>query len=314
MADPIRPSLKMNGSLNLTQRILVLSGTALAFQFLPISAHADMSPPYQSQSSESDLWNDSMSDTQEATLAQAEAGKKKQKVKGEKKKGKKKLAPNSAPAATETPASSTEETTPTEETETTTAQEADTAETPAQPVGDTSRDARGAKSLYVGAMTGFIPRFAYGVELGYNSSPSLSLESFLETGSFEFLNYSSSRMRIGARAMWFTGNSFFLAGGLAYDSYTSKFDSILGSYSWEGSISQIEIEASIGNRWAFASGFFVGAHWIGYSLGVTELSREAKATGTATGDQEDKNEESLDDLTTNFLGIHFAKLQLGWAF
>lgn len=179
--------------------------------------------------------------------------------------------------------------------------------------GDTSRDARQGDTINFGVMFGFIPRAAYGAQLGFVASPSVTLETFLETGSFGFLNYSSDRYRTGLRALWFPGNSFFLSGGLAYDYYTSKLTQWLGDGTWEGSFSQLEIEGSIGNRWTWNPGFYIGVHWVGYSGGVAQISRESTATGSEAEKLKAAIEDSLEKLA-NFLPIHFLKLHLGWSF
>jgi|GEM_PF-5913383 len=241
---------------------------------------------------------------------------------------KRKPAPRAAPKATPAPVPATaptpENTEPTAEAE---------AGAPAQvpppapaaksaPVAGSKKGAsaaaRAKKRVSLNAMSGFIPRIAYGSMVGIHIESHSIVELFGETGTYSW-DISSDRTRAGVRYLFFPGNSFFVSGGIAYDVMTGKDTGFVpaittglgNNSSWEGEYHQIEGEFGIGNRWMWDFGLNIGATWIGYSQGAM-LSEKYSSTGATPEEEKAQNDNFRNKAKDG--SLHFAKFTLGFAF
>ncbi|MCA2960919.1 MAG: hypothetical protein IOD12_11750 [Silvanigrellales bacterium] len=224
-----------------------------------------------------------------------------------------------APGAAKAPASgaptpaATSPNTGAAQTEATAPAPIDDAATPTERFRGKSAAVRVNKPISVLAGIGFMPRFGEFFSVAYALNRSVVLEPFVEHGTYSFLGLASTRVRLGARGLFFPGNSFYLSGGLNYEIYTGKQNFLgLEDGTYEGNHQQIEVEAGIGNRWMFNSGFTIGATWVGFSQGVVPIGMTSSGNNLSVEDRKIKD----DNLKENAQGtsLHFAKLLLGWSF
>lgn len=201
---------------------------------------------------------------------------------------------------------------------------------PTNALCDASADAREATTSSIHLMpVGFIPRFAYGIALDFHLGAEDSIEGFLEYGAYDVFGIfdRSERTRLGARWLRYVGNSFHVSLGAGYDAYVNERRRIsLGgsggassNAEWKGQYSQLDLEATLGNRWQFDSGFSMGATWLGASKGLVRLgsSSTLRKTEGLTREQADEKEAEYDDdlaRQARAFGLHFLKLYAGWAF
>ncbi len=163
---------------------------------------------------------------------------------------------------------------------------------------------------------GFIPRFAGLASVGYSFTPGFMTELFMESGSYEFFGFQSTRMRTGVRGTYFPGNSFYLYGGLNHERFTGKDEEAFGSggntSTYEGVHSQIELEGGIGNRWTLDGGFTIGATWVGYSQGILPLEMASSGTNLSQARQNEKDDDLEEAARAS--SLHFCKFVLGFSF
>lgn len=187
-----------------------------------------------------------------------------------------------------------------------------------EPTMGKSAAARQNKPFSVLAGVGFMPRVGEFFSITYAPNSSIVLEPFFERGFYSFGGALSVRVRAGARAVFFPGNSFYVSGGANFESFTKKDDehyyyesrSIQASYN--GVHNQLEVELGLGNRWQFDSGFTVGATWFGVSRGVVPLGTKMQGKNLSEKELSYLKSRLKDDAT--FPSFHFAKLLVGWSF
>ena len=147
-------------------------------------------------------------------------------------------------------------------------------------------------------------------DLNSASDGSTSLTKALATGQlFE------------AEARHFFGSTFYATGGLglrriAYDlSVDDAIDS--GSVTINAKATSLSLSLTVGNVWAWPSGFFLGADWLGVTVPLTNsYSSTVSTSGSASTAAEDLG--SLADAGARALGralsTRLLVLNVGWAF
>lgn len=85
---------------------------------------------------------------------------------------------------------------------------------------------------------------------------------FLETADI-------TMVQLGAHTRFFLGNSFYLLGGLGYNTFAGGYGVTINStkkeYLLPMKASALSLNIGIGNMWKWDSGFTLGFDWIGYS-------------------------------------------------
>lgn len=171
--------------------------------------------------------------------------------------------------------------------------------------------------------TGYVALEAIGLTLmpvsgfrgGYFISPDLTAELSYASGGATLGDFEAKKTVIEAKAKYFLGNSFYIDGGLAQESWAVTYPVMDAggstSSNLSGSVSNTGLVFHIGNQWQW-SGFTLGCDWLGY---FASLSSSASFDGSTTVDEADKKKEE-DDVKSTMGGgsAHVTRFYLGWSF
>ena len=117
-----------------------------------------------------------------------------------------------------------------------------------------------------------------GLESWYSPSKNLDLSvrvvgsstKIAATGEAYYLETAQiTMMQLGLHARYFFGGSFYVLGGLGYNTYTGSYGVTVNSTKEEVLLpmkaSAMSLNLAIGNMWKWSNGLTLGFDWIGYS-------------------------------------------------
>ena len=134
------------------------------------------------------------------------------------------------------------------------------------------------------------------------SSGELDLASALtETSGIVITEAKVSGSIVGLAARYFTGNSFYLLGGIGQRSIEMGvgLKSTAIDYGIEGSVeaSSTVVVLSIGNQWQWSSGFSLGVEWFGYASAFgAEATSSFKESGALASTVSGSTKEDMEKL------------------
>ena len=180
-----------------------------------------------------------------------------------------------------------------------------------------SESARKDKKAYVALeAVGFTMMPVNGLRAGYFINPDLIAEASYAMGSASLGDFKADKSLIEVQAKYFFGNSFYVNGGLAHESWTVKYPVDIDvngatTSTLTGSVGNTGLSLHIGNQWQW-SGFTMGCDWAGYFL---SLSSSSSFKSDSSVDATNKKKEE-DDVKTLVGGnsAHLLRLYAGWAF
>jgi hypothetical protein len=166
-------------------------------------------------------------------------------------------------------------------------------------------------------VTGGIPTVAYGGVLGIYLSPKSQLELGFEHSAVNENGGNIKHWRTPLRFRGEVAQSFFLAGGIAYDSFLRNRDVPLENDTTSNGLltftqHSLEVEAQLGHRWTFNPGFSIGVDWIGYAYGFPLSQKNSSQENLDPGEKEKEMRDF--ELRQSLGSLHFLKLHLGWVF
>lgn len=183
--------------------------------------------------------------------------------------------------------------------------------------------AAGESEANRGGKTGYVALEPIGLTLlpvsglrgGYFISPDLTAELSYASGGASLGDFEAKKTLIEIKAKYFIGNSFYVDGGIAQESWKVDYpvsDAAGGTSSTlSGSVNNMGMVFHIGNQWQW-SGFTLGCDWAGYFL---SLSSKSSFSSSSTADPADKEKEEDDVEATMGTGsAHVTRLYLGWSF
>lgn len=174
---------------------------------------------------------------------------------------------------------------------------------------------RDGKLGWVGAEAlGFTFFPVQGIRGGYFLNKDFSIGASYASGTALIgdLEFSKTVFEVGAK--YFFGESFYLDGNLAMESFESVASVISTDFSRpviEGETSSTGLSFHIGNQWQWDN-FTLGCDWVGYYLSLSE-SVDLEAKGSVSSEE---IASTTADVETNLTGnsLHLARFYLGWAF
>lgn len=155
-----------------------------------------------------------------------------------------------------------------------------------------------------------------GFRAGYFFSPDLTAEVAYATGGAKVLDFEADKTVIEAKAKYFFGNSFYVDGGLANESWKVKYSVLTSATgttteSFSGSVSNTGLTLHLGNQWQW-SGFTLGCDWVGYFLALSTTS--SFGSSGAVDEDDKKDQETSIKNTMGGSSAHLARFYLGWSF
>jgi hypothetical protein len=189
--------------------------------------------------------------------------------------------------------------------------------------------------LTIGALPGLNLHGYYNLSPDFSlglmySSGSLDLASALtETSGISIVEASVSGSIVGLAARYYTGNSFYLLGGIGQRSIEMNIGlkSTALDYGIEGSVEadSTVLVLAIGNQWQWSGGFSLGVEWFGYASAfgakATSTFQETGAlASTVSGSTKEDMEKLRNDAQDagEMLGetgsMRLFVISLGWAF
>ncbi len=155
-----------------------------------------------------------------------------------------------------------------------------------------------------------------GIRAGYFITPDLTAEVAYATGGAKILDFEADKTVIEAKAKWFIGNSFYVDGGLANESWKVQYSVLTsstgtGTETLNGSVSSTGLSLHVGNQWQW-SGFTLGCDWVGYFLALSTTSSFGSSSSVDDDDKKDEEESIKNTMAGS--GVHVARFYLGWSF
>lgn len=183
-------------------------------------------------------------------------------------------------------------------------------------VGNESASNRSGKTGYAALeVIGFTLMPVSGVRGGYFISPDLVTELSYASGSAGIGDFKVSKTLIELKAKYFFGNSFYVDGGLANESFKINYpvfvSSSAGDKDLSASVSNLGAVFHIGNQWQW-SGFTMGVDWAGYFASLS--SKSSFSTDSSVDAADKKKEENDIDTVYGSGSIHAVRYYLGWTF
>lgn len=155
-----------------------------------------------------------------------------------------------------------------------------------------------------------------GARFGYFINQDLVAEAGFSTGGASIGDFKADKKIIELKAKKFFGNSFYIDGGLGYETWDVRYpvaisDTLTETRKLKGNVQNTGLEFHIGNQWQWG-GFTLGCDWVGYFLSLSSSTSFKSDAGVS--DQKKKEEEK--DVKETFAGssAHVTRLYLGWAF
>lgn len=190
-------------------------------------------------------------------------------------------------------------------------------EAAATPARVNSQSNRAGKTAYVAYdVIGLTLMPVSGARVGYFIDQDFIAEAGFSTGSASIGDYKADKSIVEIKAKKFFGNSFYVDGGLGYESWNVSYPVSINDTSFEtrklkGTVQNTGLEFHVGNQWQWG-GFTLGCDWVGYFL---SLSTSTSFKGDSSVSAEKKKEEEK-DVEKKFAGSspHVTRLYLGWAF
>ena len=155
-----------------------------------------------------------------------------------------------------------------------------------------------------------------GLRLGYFINPNLVAEVSYLTGSAKIGSYESKKALMEAKAKYFLGETFYVDGGLAHESWDVKYSvlksgTLLETSSLSGKVANTGIDLHIGNQWQW-DGFTLGCDWAGYFLNLSTSTSYGSGSGLDEEDQ--KSEEAKVKKSLGGSSAHLLRFYIGWSF
>lgn len=154
-----------------------------------------------------------------------------------------------------------------------------------------------------------------GPRLGYFVSKDFVAEAGFATGDAKLGDFEANKKIIEIKAKKFFGNSFYIDGGLGYETWDVSYSVIADTGSdtrnLSGSVQNTGIAMHLGNQWQW-DGFTMGCDWVGYFMSLNTATSFSSESGVS----EERKQEEEDDAKQTFAGSspHITRFYVGWAF
>ncbi|MEI6397235.1 MAG: hypothetical protein WCO71_00565 [Pseudomonadota bacterium] len=155
-----------------------------------------------------------------------------------------------------------------------------------------------------------------GLRLGYFINPNLVAEVSYLTGSAKIGSFESRKSLMEAKAKYFLGETFYVDGGFAHESWGVNYSVLKSGGTLEtadirGKVTNTGIDLHIGNQWQW-EGFTLGCDWVGYFLNLSTSTSYGSTSGLDTEDQ--KSEEAKVKKNLGGSSAHVTRFYIGWSF
>jgi hypothetical protein len=155
-----------------------------------------------------------------------------------------------------------------------------------------------------------------GPRIGYFVSKDFVAEAGFATGDAKLGEFEANKKIIEVKAKKFFGNSFYVDGGIGYETWEVSYPVAVDSGSYDtrqlsGNVQNTGVELHIGNQWQW-DGFTLGCDWVGYFLSLNTSTSFNDDSGVSP----EKKEAEEKDVKQTFAGNspHITRFYVGWAF
>lgn len=155
-----------------------------------------------------------------------------------------------------------------------------------------------------------------GLRAGYFFNPDTAAEVSYGSSTTTIGDFQSKKSIIEAKAKYFFGDSFYTDGGVTYENFDVKYSvnksgQLLEQEKMNGSVSNIGVNAHIGNQWQWP-GFTLGCDWVGYFASLSSSSKFS--SGSNLDDSDRVKQENGIKTAMGGSSLHLARLYMGWTF